>query len=226
MYCKVLPLDSGQEILAHRKLYNHGSYSVTESFIKFNLQHSTMSSVLPFDIIALIIDIVGENNDTNLLKDLALVSHSFLQTCSKHLFATVELHDADPKRRVASSKKGFVKLLESRPEVVKYIRKLTYKWGDFTFAINYYSPIQVSKTRIKGSHPFFQTSSEQFFVSAASQLMVQIWTGIHWTLPGHQHSFTSCNFLPLITSTSHLSKISQCLVSLHLSTCVGSIYHI
>ena len=92
-----------------------------------------MSSVLPFDIIALIIDIVGENNDTNLLKDLALVSHSFLQTCSKHLFATVELHDADPKRRVASSKKGFVKLLESRPEVVKYIRKLTYKVGGFYF---------------------------------------------------------------------------------------------
>ena len=38
-----------------------------------------MSSVLPFDIIALIIDIVGENQDTNLLKELALVSHSFLQ---------------------------------------------------------------------------------------------------------------------------------------------------
>jgi hypothetical protein len=44
-----------------------------------------MSSVLPFDIIALIIDIVGENNDTDLLKELALVSHSFHQLCSKHL---------------------------------------------------------------------------------------------------------------------------------------------
>ena len=93
--------------------------------------HSTISSVLPFDIIALIIDIVGENNDTNLLKELALVSHSFLQICSKHLFATVELHDANPMCRVASSKKGFVKLLESRPDVVKYIRKLTYKVGEY-----------------------------------------------------------------------------------------------
>ena len=85
-----------------------------------------MSPVLPFDIIALIIDIVGENNDTNLLKKLALVSHSFLHICYKHLFATVELHDAAPMRHVASSKKGFVKLLENKPDVVKYIRNLTY----------------------------------------------------------------------------------------------------
>ena len=73
-----------------------------------------MSPVLPFDIIALIVDIAvvdttGENNDTNLLKELTLVSHSFHQICNKHLFATVELHDA-------SSKKGFVKLLENSPD--------------------------------------------------------------------------------------------------------------
>ena len=85
-----------------------------------------MSSVLPFDIIAQIIDIVGENNDTNLLKELALVSHSFLQICNKHLFATIELHEAVPNYR-ASSKRGFVKLLQSRPDVVKYIRNLTYR---------------------------------------------------------------------------------------------------
>ena len=88
-----------------------------------------MSLVLPFDIIALIIDIVGENKDTNLLKELALVSHYFLQICRKHLFATVELHDAVPDYNIASSKKGFVKLLQSRPDVAKYIRKLTYKVG-------------------------------------------------------------------------------------------------
>ena len=88
-----------------------------------------MSPVLPFDIIFLIIHIVGENEDTNLFKELALVSHSFHQICSKHLFATVELHDANPRRNVASSKKGFVKLLNSRPGVVKYIRKLTYEMG-------------------------------------------------------------------------------------------------
>ena len=87
-----------------------------------NVQHSPF---LPFDITALIIDIVGEDNDADLLKELALVSHSFHQICSKHLFATVDLHDAT--RKYASSKKGFIKLVKSRPNVVNYIRKLRYK---------------------------------------------------------------------------------------------------
>ena len=86
-----------------------------------------MSPVFPFDIFELVIEAIGENEDTNLLKELALVSLSFHQICSKHLFATVELHDADPERHIASSKKGFVKLIESRPDVFKYIRKLTYE---------------------------------------------------------------------------------------------------
>ena len=79
-----------------------------------------MSPFLPFDITALIIDIVGENSDTNLLKELALVSHSFHRICSKHLFANVNLHNK-------SSKKRFVELVENRPNIVNYIRKLTYK---------------------------------------------------------------------------------------------------
>ena len=61
-----------------------------------------MSPVLLLDIIVQIIDIVGENKDTNLLKELSLVSQSFLQICSKHLFATIELHDADPDDHLAS----------------------------------------------------------------------------------------------------------------------------
>ena len=59
----------------------------------------------------------------NLLKEFALVSHTFHQICSKYLFAKVDLHDRYP----ASSKKGFIKLVKSRPNVVNYIRKLTYK---------------------------------------------------------------------------------------------------
>ena len=86
------------------------------------------SGILPFEIVALIIDIVEENKDTNLLKELALVSHSFLQICSKHLFATVELNDyAVPIHRASSIKKGFINLLKSRPDVAKHIRKLTYR---------------------------------------------------------------------------------------------------
>ena len=90
-----------------------------------NVQHSTMSPVLPFDIITVIIDIIGEGGNTDLLKELALVSHSFLHICREHLFATVELNDSSYVDE--SPKKAFVKLLESRLDVVKYIRKLTYR---------------------------------------------------------------------------------------------------
>jgi hypothetical protein len=81
------------------------------------------------NIIALIIDIIGEDGDKNLLKELALVSHSFHEICSKYLFATVELRDAGLWHPIPFSKMGFVKLLESRPDVVKYICKLTYEVG-------------------------------------------------------------------------------------------------
>jgi hypothetical protein len=85
-------------------------------------------SVLPYDIIAEIIDNVGENDDMDLIKELSLVSHSFNQICSKHLFATVDLYSVFLKSsRQASSKKGFVKLLKRRPDIVKHIRKLIYR---------------------------------------------------------------------------------------------------
>ena len=91
-----------------------------------------MSTILlPFDIIAYIIDTVGENGDTNLLKELALVSRCFHQLCCKYLFATVDLSlsgSGSPwNPQVPSPKKRFVRLLESRPDVVKYIRELTYE---------------------------------------------------------------------------------------------------
>ena len=72
---------------------------------KFNIQLERLIfhdvALLPINIIALIIDIVGENNDTDLLKELALVSHSFLHICSKHLFATIDLHDIDMTYNIA-----------------------------------------------------------------------------------------------------------------------------
>ena len=101
-------------------------HQVTQS----SMFHIPQMSTLPFDIISQIINTVGESEDTNLLKDLSLVSHCFHQICSKHLFATVELHDVVPRHHAASSKKGFLKLLKRRPDVVNHIRKLTYEVGN------------------------------------------------------------------------------------------------
>ena len=90
-----------------------------------------------------------------------------------------------------------------------YIRKLTY-----TLKFNHVHAPQFSPhlnfTAIISSHPSFQISSEHFLISIASKSTLHFWTGIDWTLPRHQHSFTSSTFLPLITSTSHSSIVSHC----------------
>ena len=91
-----------------------------------------MSPVLPFDVISLIVDIIGETKDKNSLKELSLVSHCFVQICRKHLFATVKLHSAHSQLKLASSKRGFAKLLKSTPDVINYIRELTYEVCDET----------------------------------------------------------------------------------------------
>ena len=102
-----------------------------------------MSSILPYDIFVQIIDTVGEDNDTELLKELSLVSHSFHQICCKRLFAAVEIHNPHPKfkRRGVFSKKSFVSLLKIRPDVVNYIRKLTYEVNEYDDNDQLFSPI-------------------------------------------------------------------------------------
>ena len=123
-----------------------------------------MSSVLPFEIIELIIEAVGENKETNLLNKLALVSLFFHQICSKRLFATIELHDVEPwyQDQVASPKKRFVNLLNSSPDVVKYIRELTYTISDRNYRRSSFDEDDLP----------FQISSEQFLVSNVSKSMV------------------------------------------------------
>jgi hypothetical protein len=164
------------------------------STTSFNIQHiqqSTMLPVLHFDIIALIIDIIAENKDKNFYKELTLVSNSFLHICRKHLFATIELHDASPGFHIASSKKGFLKLLKSRPDIVEYIHEPTYKVGN-----NNNSP--------KNNYqllPILQTTK----IPHLNCLTI---TASHFYWNKLDSSLTSAFllFLPLITSTSHLSK--------------------
>ena len=153
------------------------------------MSFNSMFSVLPFDITALIIDIVGENKDINFLKELALVSHSFQQICSKHLFATVDLHGRDTNQspRLASSKKGFLKLVKSRPNVVNYICKLTYKVMPVSFNSDFNDVLQLSPILSNS----LQTTSRLNFLSIDA-------SGWDWnTLPSFLTSAfsISCIFL-------------------------------
>ena len=122
-----------------------------------------MSPILPFDIVSVIIDIMAENRDTDLLKRLALVNHSFLQIYSKHLFATVELHDEpDPTRKKYTTLiNGFVKLLkkQTRCRRVGHIRKLTYRIGLGARCLQ--TIFIIFRRSTACSHPS-QISSEQF----------------------------------------------------------------
>ena len=113
--------------------------SVCTDYTPAIMFHSGSLPVLPFDITSQIIDFVGETEDKTLLKSLALVSPSFHQISSKYLFASIELQDA--KRHIPSSKKGFAKLLESRPDVVKHIRKLTYHLKNVNNADHLVAPV-------------------------------------------------------------------------------------
>ena len=113
-------------------IWSQSTYVSRTNVLRLNIPQWHWT-VLPLDVIDLIIDIIAEKKDTDLLKELALISHSFLQICNKHIFSTVELHSANPELDVASSKKGFIKLLKTRPNVVKYIRKLRYITEDDGF---------------------------------------------------------------------------------------------
>ena len=88
---------------------------------------------------------------------LALVSHSFLQICSKHLFATVEIYDGEQWR--GSSKKGFINPLriqvENKPDVVKYIRILVLTTMSRASKISLYRPFfQIFTRRYLASNSF------------------------------------------------------------------------
>ena len=136
-----------------------------------------MSLVLPFEIITLIIDIVGENEDTDLLKELALVSHSFLKICSRHLFATVELHDADPILHVASPKRDSSNYL-------KVDQKLSSTSANSSIKrkINIGIRLQIYTARMIYSHLSFQVSSDRFLVLTTSKSTLLALTGMNLTL--------------------------------------------
>ena len=160
-----------------------------------------MLLVLPFDVIDLIVDIiVKENKDTRILKKLALVSHSFLHICRKYLFATVELHDANLIYH-ASSKKGFVKLLKRSPNVVNYIRNLTYE-----IEFSHFQSSQFSTT-----HPSFDNDDDL----------------LSSTLPNFLRTIPCLNYLKIRASTLDWNKLNPSLILafLHLMH-LPSINHI
>ena len=88
-----------------------------------------MAPRLPLEVVERIIDNVAVyNDDPSSIKACALVCHSFLPVCRKHIFASVTLttrqHSSPAGTRPSSD--NFNRLLSNSPHLAVYIRKLDY----------------------------------------------------------------------------------------------------
>ncbi|KAF9522945.1 hypothetical protein CPB83DRAFT_69983 [Crepidotus variabilis] len=85
---------------------------------------------LPFEVIDLIIEELAKRDDKSALRSFALVSHSFVVRCQKHLLYTVDLGD----KRITGEKyyRLFSRVINKHPHFRLYVRDLrivdTYVW--------------------------------------------------------------------------------------------------
>lgn len=89
---------------------------------------SSMASAisLPYDIIGHIIDILAEEGDLVLLNNPSLASSSLLHLCRRHIFRTIPFDNFYFKRQTPP-KHSFIRLLDTNPGIVQYIRELNYE---------------------------------------------------------------------------------------------------
>lgn len=87
----------------------------------------------PLDVIETIVDILATVDDQELssIKACALSSRSFLYFCRKHIFASVALDlPARYSFPPSPTSSQFQKLLVIAPEIINYVRKLTFGVSD------------------------------------------------------------------------------------------------
>ena len=95
--------------------------------------------LVPLEVVEQIIDIVGAKTeefydqfeDFPSLKACALVCHSFLALCRKHIFASVALNRI--LRPISRSSDDLNHLLSNSPHLAVYIRKLDYEFNENEF---------------------------------------------------------------------------------------------
>ena len=115
-------------------------------------------SRLPFEVVERIVDDVAAEYDDGLssIKACALVCHSFLPLCRKHIFDSVTLNPGHP----SSTSDNLNHLLSKSPHLAVYIRKLDYKVNQKEFLKNRFpwllpmfkKLVRLQKLRISYSH--------------------------------------------------------------------------
>ena len=98
-----------------------------------------MASGVPFEVVEQIIDDVAKNrNNLSSIKACALVCHSFLPLCRKHIFASVTLNARNPFSPSGTSD-DLNRLLLNSPYLAVYIRKLDYIFNKNEFVAERFS---------------------------------------------------------------------------------------
>ncbi|KAF8808939.1 hypothetical protein BYT27DRAFT_7188471 [Phlegmacium glaucopus] len=77
---------------------------------------------LPYDIVEHIIDVLAAEGDLTPVKNAALASSSILHLCRKHIFRTITFNHGH-----GLLKQRFISLLANNPDIVQYIRELSYE---------------------------------------------------------------------------------------------------
>ncbi|KIM40560.1 hypothetical protein M413DRAFT_445997 [Hebeloma cylindrosporum] len=84
-------------------------------------------TALPLDVYGLILDSLAEDDEGPTIQACSLVSRAFLPLARKHFFASVVINSPFvPTDRRYRSQDAFVHLLERKPELGEYVRKVDY----------------------------------------------------------------------------------------------------
>jgi hypothetical protein len=82
-------------------------------------------TMVPLDIIEIIMELLANANDMASLKTCSLACHCFLAVCRKHVFSKIEL-DSINQGSKAPRVRLFKRLLDGNPSIAGYVRSLDY----------------------------------------------------------------------------------------------------
>ena len=104
--------------------------------------HFLTMAQLPWEVVEQIIDdVAAEYHEPNIfqvyhnLKSCALVCHSFLPLCRKHIFAYVILNAHAPRHHTYPTSDDLNRLLSNSPHLAVYIRELKYHVSKKEFVV-------------------------------------------------------------------------------------------
>jgi len=137
-------------------------------------------TMVPLDVIEIIMEILAGNNDVASLKTCSLACRAFSGVCQKHIFSSIELNST--KRPSKQPARRFKRLLDKNPSIAGYVRSLDYvshfdsqrgppilqrlhRVNNFTFGFNDYETFMEGKQDWEKIRPSLKSSLATFIQS-------------------------------------------------------------